>query len=142
MSLPRFYRPSERFHPATIWYDGKILPGQDWEYETDTHLNEADIIVLLITASFLAWADYFWEKKMSSVLERCKAGEARVVPVIMSPCLWKESPISEFQVLPPNGKPLSTWRNRDSAFLEVVKGIVAVIDEVRSKRVQNTDEPS
>jgi TIR domain len=36
------------------WYDGEISPGDEWEEEIATHLENADIILLLITSNFMA----------------------------------------------------------------------------------------
>src|SRR5436190_23237842 len=41
-----------------IWYDGKISRGVKWEDEIDKHLSSADIVLLLVSAAFLA-SDYW-----------------------------------------------------------------------------------
>jgi hypothetical protein len=38
----------------TIWQDQKIPLGANWEDQINTHLSEADLILLLISASFIA----------------------------------------------------------------------------------------
>jgi hypothetical protein len=37
-----------------IWHDGNISVGTDWEKEIDRHLGSADIVLLLVSADFLA----------------------------------------------------------------------------------------
>src|SRR5690349_5863095 len=69
------------------WYDRKILPGAEWVGEIDEHLERASIILLLISADFLA-SDYCYDKEMTRALERHKQGEARVIPIILRPCDW------------------------------------------------------
>jgi predicted DNA-binding transcriptional regulator YafY len=64
---------------------------------------------------------------MCRALERHKAGDSRVIPVILRPVDWKETPIGDIQALPANGKPVTTWRNRDEAFHNVAKGIAEVV---------------
>lgn len=41
----------------SIWHDRKIIAGQDWEAEIDSNLEEADLILFLISSSFIA-SDY------------------------------------------------------------------------------------
>ena len=56
-------------------------------------------------------------------LERHKKGSAHVIPIIVSPVEWKETPIGTIQALPDGEKPITLWRNRDSAFCSVVRGV-------------------
>ena len=35
------------------WHDRQIIAGQEWKGQINRHLNEADIILLLISADFL-----------------------------------------------------------------------------------------
>jgi len=42
----------------TTWHDRKIQPGQAWETAIDNQLESADIVLLLVSSSFLAF-DYF-----------------------------------------------------------------------------------
>jgi CheY-like chemotaxis protein len=64
--------------------------------------------------------------EMRRALERHKAGDAWVIPIILRPVDWKETPIGDLQVLPVNGKPVTAWRNRDEAFQNVARGITEV----------------
>lgn len=115
-----------RLGQITIWYDREILPGVEWKREIDTHLDTADIILLLVSPNFMR-SNYCYGVEMRRALERHKAGDAWVIPVILRPIEWKETPIGDLQVLPANGKPITTWRNRDEAFQDVAKGITEVI---------------
>ena len=112
------------------WHDHLISPGIEWAQEIDIHLNTADIILLLISPSFLA-SDYCYSIEMKRALERHEAGEARVLPVILRPVDWKEEPtLSKLQALPTNGKPVTSWPNPplyDQAFLDIEKGIRKVV---------------
>src|SRR5436309_8973116 len=57
------------------WYDRKIEAGTDWSRQIDDQINRADVILLLISADFLA-SDYCHEIEMKRALERDRAGEA------------------------------------------------------------------
>src|SRR5215469_3613891 len=62
----------------SLWQDRLIAPGTDWAQTIDAHLETASVILLLVSADFLA-SDYCYGVEMKRALERQEAGEARVV---------------------------------------------------------------
>jgi predicted helicase len=121
------------------WYDRNINAGREWAQEIDTHLQSADIILLLISTDFIA-SEYCYSIEMKEALRRREAGEARVIPVILRQCDWESSPFAMLQALPRGGKPVKNWTNRDSAFTDVAKGIRRVIEELQKKRTLATPQ--
>ncbi len=79
---------------VVYWDDWKIDPGDEWKKEIDQHLNSADVVLLLISASFIN-SEYCFVKEMQRAMQRYQAGEAAVVPVILKPCDWQTSCHSE-----------------------------------------------
>src|SRR6266571_3082086 len=65
-------------------------------------------------------------------LERHHAREACVIPIILRPTDRSNTPFARLEALPTDGKPITTWRNRDQAFLDIAKGIRKVIEELAS----------
>jgi hypothetical protein len=63
-------------------------------------------------------------------MERHESGEARVIPIILKPVDWREAQFSKLQALPKNAKPITTWENRDEAFLNVAQSIRRVVQEL------------
>lgn len=110
----------------TVWHDRKILPGQEWDSEIDRKLETASIILLLVSPDFLA-SDYAYSREMQRALERHRSGSAKVVPIILRPCDWLDSPLGALQALPNEGRPVSSWSNRDQAWLDVALGLRRLI---------------
>jgi hypothetical protein len=108
------------------WHDRSIGPGDDWESAIDENLQAADIILLLVSADFMA-SDYIDGKELSRALERHDAGEARVVPVILRPADWESAPFGRLQAVPTDARPITTWPNRDEAWANVVKALRELI---------------
>ena len=125
--------PLERAGLIDVWHDRKIPPGAEWEDAIDWHLASSDIVLLLVSASFIA-SPFCWHKEMTTALARHARGEARVIPVILQPCLWQESPFAGLQAVPKDGKAVTKWRNRQDAYLDIAKGIRMAAKELRSKR--------
>jgi TIR domain len=130
--LESHLEPLRRSGQVVAWYDHELLPGTLWETEIDKHLNSSDIILLLISPSFLA-SDYCYRVEMGRALQRHEAGEARVIPIILRPVDWEKTPLKKIQALPTGGKPITNWSNRDNAFLDVARGIGKVIEEFPRK---------
>jgi len=115
------------------WYDRQIRASREWQGEIDSHLQSAQIILFLVSANLLA-SDYVYDVELKKAMERHKNGEALVIPIILSPCDWQESSLGKLQALPRYAQPITTWQNRDEAFLDVVKGIRAIITEQFSSK--------
>jgi hypothetical protein len=114
------------------WHDRKIMPGDKWVGVIDENFKRADLILLLVSADFLA-SDYCYEIEMKNALDREAKGEARVVPIILHECLWKKALFGKLQALPKDGKPVSNWGKRDQAWINVAEGIVKIVEESRSR---------
>ena len=108
------------------WHDRKIDAGTEWKDAIDDHLKAASIILLLVTADFLA-SDYCYDVELRYAMERHQKGKARVIPVILQPCDWQTSSLAGLQALPKDGKPVTKWQNRNDAWLNVAQGIRAVL---------------
>ena len=123
-----------------IWYDQKVSPGIEWESEIDKHLKTAHIILLLISPAFLN-SEYCYSIEMERALERHQRGEVRVIPVILRPTLWQETPLGKLQVLPTSAIPVTdpSWYDLDRAYLDVARGIHKVVEELSAEL--RTDSP-
>ncbi len=122
----------------TAWHDRNISAGAEWEHQINVHLNTAQIILLLISANFLA-SPYCYNIEMRRALERHELGEARVIPIILRPSDWKNALFGKLQALPRNGKPITSRGRRDGrdqAFLEVISGIREAIQNINEQPVE------
>jgi tetratricopeptide (TPR) repeat protein len=117
---------------VSVWHDRDVAPGQNWQEEIEYALEEADVILLLISANFLASNHCYTE--MSKSIIRGQEGRNRVIPIMLRYCDVNNSPIGHLQILPKDGKPIAAREDQDEAFLEVVKGIKTVCDDLRRSR--------
>src|SRR6266700_1355231 len=116
------------------WYDGDIIAGTEWESQIITHLNTDQIILLLISADFMA-SDFCYSIDMTQAIARHDADQARVLPIILRPSDWKGAPFAKLTVLPTDGKAVTRWPTHDDAFEDVVKGIREAIDDLTRKGI-------
>ncbi len=113
----------------TSWYDGMIVPAMPWENVIATHLDTADIILLLISPDFID-SDYCYSKEMFRAIERHEKQEARVVPILLRSVYWSDTPFSHLQLLPSDAKPVTQWHDPDAAFEDITRGILRVTQDL------------
>ena len=122
------------------WYDREILAGEDLDAEIKHKLESSGIILLLISPDFLA-SDYCVDEEMRRALERNRAGEARVIPIIVEPCDWASTPLRDLKALPRDGNPISEWANQNKAYLDVVQELRRLLAAEDVARPAETIEP-
>ena len=133
--LKAHLRSLQRQELIQIWHDGDISAGKAWNQEIKRYLNEAKIILLLISSDFIA-SDYCYDVEMKHALARHEQEETRVIPIILRPVTWDTIRIGNItlgnlQALPKEAKPVTLWRNRDEAWTDVTVGISRVVNEVQ-----------
>jgi hypothetical protein len=116
------------------WHDRRILAGDPIDPRIDAELEAAEIVLLLVSADFLA-SEYCYDREMGRALERHTAGEARVIPVILRPCDWHHAPFGDLLSTPKDGKPIVKWPSQDEAFLDVVRAIRAAATAMGSTTI-------
>ena len=131
--LRAWLRGLERQGQIQWWHDREIVPGWEWEEAIDKNLRTADIIFLLVTPDFMA-SDYVFEREIDRAIERHERGEARVIPIIVRPALWKGTSLNRLQALPKDAKPITRWPDRDEAWLDVTEGIQRAVEELLVER--------
>ena len=123
----------------STWHDRRIEPGTEWASEIDSHVKSAEIILLLVSADFIA-SDYCYGVEMNEALERHRRHEAIVIPIILRPVVWDSAPFARIQALPRDGKAITTWTDRDEAFADVSRGIRAIV--LRYASTRSADAPT
>ena len=120
------------------WYDREISAGSDWEEQIKLNLQQARIILLLISANFIA-SDYIWDIEVKNAMVRHRAGGCTVIPVILKPCDWMSTPFGKLQALPRGAKPITVWENRDDAFMDITQSIREIALELGARSSSDVD---
>ena len=118
-----------------IWYDEKISPGGDWDDTIKKSLNTADIVLLLISQSFLN-SRYIRENELSIAMKRHQSNECRIIPIFTRKCFLDSYPqIKSLQGLPRNMNFISDmgeekWRH----YTEIVQHLNEIAFEIETQR--------
>lgn len=113
------------------WSDRQIVAGQKLSTEIKRELRSADIVTFLVSRNFLNSGACLEEWEFAKTL--AKTSNKKLVSVIIRDCAWKDfDDMSDYLVLPYDGKPVDRWSNKDSAWQNVYEGIKAVAEDIRS----------
>jgi hypothetical protein len=138
--LGTYLAPLKQQKKISEWHDRKIEPGANWDTEINAQLDSADLILLLVSADFLA-SDYCFGVEMEKALVGLKRGDVKVVPVLLKPCLWEESRFSELQIIPRDAKAVTSWTSVDDALKDVASEIRKIVSEPPPTRSKSSAEP-
>ena len=114
------------------WHKSMIAAGKDITTEIYRQLNEANIILPLISSDFIA-SDENWNIVAQSAMARHRSRKARVIPILLRPVedSWK-SAFPNIKALPENEKPITNWKPYDNAFKSIAEGIREAVKDIHS----------
>ncbi len=122
------------------WTDKAIKPGEQWDQAIKHALDQAGIVLFLVSPDFLA-SDYIHDVEISNALENLGINQTLLTPIIIRPCNFRSSELSKFQALPIGAKPISTYPDEDIAWLEVENGLLKLIDTNNTEALNQDVEP-
>lgn len=118
------------------WHSKQVELGQEWEQETANHIDSAQIILLLVSPSFLA-SDQLYENEMMRAMKRQNSGDALVVPIVLRSTDLGKIPFTKLQALPRNNRPVDTWRNADEIWSSIAQEIRQICEQIRTSQGSN-----
>jgi serine/threonine protein kinase/GTPase SAR1 family protein len=118
-------RPLEQAGTLTAWSESHLLAGSPRQQQIDAHLEQADFVVLLLSADFFSSDECI--AMMEHALSRQRDGRAHVVPLLLRPVEWHVSPLASLSCVPSNHLPVTAWTNRDAAFDWCVRDICRLL---------------
>jgi tetratricopeptide (TPR) repeat protein len=89
-------KPLEDSGRLLFWDDTRIAPGTKWRDEIQLALNSAQAAVLLVTDNFLA-SDFVVCVELPQLLKAAENGGLRLFAILVSHCLYEQTPLKDFQ---------------------------------------------
>jgi len=91
-----------------LWDDRDIKIGEDWFPAIKKAINEAQIVVMMISVDFLT-SQFIRNEEIPTILERQRKEGIPIIPLIIRPCAWTSVGwLSTIQLWPKDGIPLSS----------------------------------
>lgn len=122
-------KPLKQKGLISLWHERDIQPGAITKQEIQKHLQDAQVILLLISAYFMS-TDFCTSDEMQRLMQRYEAGAIRIIPILVRETYWETAPFGMLRPLPDNGSPVNSWSNKDRAFLNIAKGIKKIVDDL------------
>lgn len=113
---------------SDIWYDRNITAGDDFWDRINEHLDNRDVICLLISPDYIASKSC--KEELSRSLKRRDDDGILVIPIILRPCAWLDidKKLSSILATPTDGKPISIYEDADEAWMEVYNQIKSAVE--------------
>ncbi len=109
----------------STWNCRKLVAGEKWDGKIQQELEDADIILFLVSSDFLA-TDYIWDVEIKRAVERDLEETAKVVPIIVRACVWEDSPLGIYNS-PEKAMVVSQASNIDEAWTKIVRALEVII---------------
>lgn len=126
--LVKHLQPLQRLQLIESWHDRKIKAGDEWDKSISSNLEQADVILLLVSIDFIN-SGYCYDIELERAMERHAAGEAVVIPIILRSCMWQQTPFAKLQAVPKDARAIALWPDRDEALVSVAEAIRQVAEE-------------
>jgi internalin A len=129
--------PLERLNKLDIWDDRAIDAGVDWDKEIFSELENADIIICLISADFVN-SDFCYDKELGVALKEHEIGKKVVIPIRYRSCDWSELPISRLQS--PGDGWIYSKEDKDIEWTKFSKSLRPVLDKVKQRKFNSRED--
>jgi hypothetical protein len=118
-------KPIEGESIIDLWDDTRMAAGQQWREPIRDALETARVVVLLVSANFLA-SDFVLEGELPALLERTNASGTTIIPIILSPSLFTYSTLGMFQSINSPDHPISDMKREEQEriFAKVAQTII------------------
>jgi hypothetical protein len=148
----RMIKPlARRYGGIKSWSDSQIQAGKDWNAEIKRALTATSVAVLLVTDSFLE-SDFIEDVELPYFLDAAKRRGLEIIWILVSDCLWEDTPLARLQAAYDLSKPLDSLSlsRQKTAWKEVAKKVKAAwknferpqINLLLSGRTVKRKEPS
>jgi hypothetical protein len=99
-------RPVARSRDLELWSDQRIRAGESWRTELEDAIRRAAVIVLLVSADYLA-SEHIMNFELPIMIDQ----GVPIVPLLVGSSMWQATPIANYQVA--NSAPLATLRSAE-----------------------------
>jgi len=126
-ALDKHLTSLKRSEQIATWDSSNVLAGSNLSSAIES-LQNAHVILILVSTNYIS-DDKLWKQHLLNAIYRHERGFARIIPIKITDFDDKNLPFSKIQGLPRNGTSIGS-PNNDEAWVEVVKEIRAVVEDM------------
>lgn len=127
----------QRDGTISTWTDEAIPAGGNLEKNISSALTSSNLFISLLSPDYIS-SNYCFEKEFEKALDMQEREQIIIIPIILEPCDWHNTPFSKFKALPKDGKAISTWENKNTAFLDVIQNIRKLVEAADNTKITST----
>ena len=127
--IKKHFKPFEK--QINFWDNTEILPGQNWRDEIKLAISKTKVIILLLSADFLA-SDFIISKELPPLLKAAENDGAVILIVILKPCLFEViDELNQYQSMNPANRPILKMDviEREELYVNLVRQTKRVLNE-------------
>lgn len=126
--LLTFLAPWIREKRVDLWDDSQIQPGENWQAAIDKAIEEATVVVLLVTKDFLA-STFIANHELPLLLERARNREVRLFWIAVGFSGFNVTELVQFQAVNDPDHPLVTLdkARREKALVDIASKIADAV---------------
>lgn len=129
--------PLVREDKLTLWNDNAIDLGSNWYDEIVDNLEKADLVICLVSSSFIA-SNFCYLEEFTKALDDHKKGLKKIIPIRLRSCFWDSLAISKIQSAPSQW--ITSSENQDEAWTDVVMQISQYIETESTRKKKKYQE--
>lgn len=127
-NLHRHLKQLERDGLISLWYDRQLLAGSNLDSQIMQELESSELFLFLVSSNSIA-SNYCYEVEFETALHRAQSESMILVPIILEPCDWRNTPLARLIALPKDGMPISEWSDSNKAFHDVAEKLRELISK-------------
>lgn len=114
--------PLQQAGLITFWSERQLSVGTNQQEQMLAHLDQANYIVFLLSADFFACDVCL--TLMHEGLLRQQQGRIVIIPLLVRPAAWQDSPLGASTCLPANGIPIRSWEFPDEGWHQATQELL------------------
>ncbi|SFE40088.1 C-terminal of Roc, COR, domain [Chitinophaga sp. CF118] len=121
---------------VTTWYCTELSAGGEWNFEIQSHFDDADIVCFMVSPNFMK-TKYIHEYEIKKAFKRKSENpDFMIVPIILDFCRWttNHNNLGDYSALPYSAKPVADFSNQNMAWYIVQECLRFIIDNKDSNR--------
>ena len=129
LEIEKHFKPFK--DQINFWDNSKILPGQNRKDEIELAISETKVIILLLSADFLA-SDFINSNELPPLLKAAENDGAVILIVILRPCLLEVvDELNQYQTMNPTNMPLLKMDiiEREELYVNLVRQAKRILTE-------------
>jgi hypothetical protein len=131
--IKKHFKPFEE--QINFWDNNNILPGQNWKEEIKSAIDKTKVVILLLSADFLA-SDFIISNELTPLLRAAEDDGAVILSVILRPCLYDViDELGQYQTMNPGNVPLLKMEamQREELYVNLVRQTKRILAEPATK---------